>query len=139
MDEEKKHPGQPAKYNSAEELKQRADEYFNQAIAKGWKITITGLALWLGFASRQSIYDYEKQGEYSYAIKNARMKVENAYESRLYDSNAGGAIFALKNLGWRDDKNLNIGGQEDNPLNITVTVHNEAVKAPESPQEAENG
>jgi len=52
------------------------------------------------------------------------MQFENAYESRLYTGQAGGAIFALKNMGWKDDKNLNIGGQEDNPLSITVTVKN---------------
>ena len=109
------HPGQPAKYTSCEELKKKADGYFAEAIEKGWKITITGLALWLGFQSRQSIYDYEKHGEFSYVIKNARLKVENAYESRLYDSNAG-----------KDDRNLNVGGQEDNPLNITVTVDQKA-------------
>ena len=116
------HAGQPAKYKSPEKLKEKADEYFLEAFKHGWKITITGLALWLGFQSRQSIYDYGKRGKFSYVIKNAILKVENAYESRLYDSNAGGAIFSLKNMGWRDDRNFNIGGQEDNPLNITITV-----------------
>ena len=101
MDNEK-HPGQPPKYSSPEELKKKADEYFAEAIERNWKITITGLALWLGFQSRQSIYDYEKHGEFSYVIKRARLKVENAYESRLYEPNAGGAIFSLKNMGWKD-------------------------------------
>jgi len=122
MDEEKKHPGQPAKYSSPQELKEKADEYFKEAIEKGWKITVTGLALWLGFESRQSIYDYEKHGEFSYIIKNARMKVENAYESRLYDNNAGGAIFALKNMGWRDEKSFDLKGE----LSIILVDEDEA-------------
>ena len=108
---EHEHPGQPAKYSSPEELKQKADEYFTEAIKEGWKITVTGLALWLGFVSRQSIYDYEKHGEFSYIIKNARMKVENAYESRLYTGQAGGAIFALKNMGWKDKQEFEHSGE----------------------------
>lgn len=66
--------------------------------------SITGLALYLGFESRQSIYDYEKNGEYSYTIKRARLRVEASYEQYLLTQSATGAIFALKNFGWVDNK-----------------------------------
>jgi hypothetical protein len=69
-------------------------------------ITITGLALYLGFESRQSFYDYEKRDGYSYIIKRARMRVENAYEHRLDSKNPTGPIFALKNMGWSDKQDI---------------------------------
>ena len=68
--------------------------------------SITGLALYLGFESRQSIYDYEKDGEFSYTIKRARLKVESAYEQALLSRYSTGAIFALKNFGWSDKQEI---------------------------------
>lgn len=65
-------------------------------------ITITGLCLFLGFESRQSFYDYEKRKEFSYIIKKIRLLVENRYELALGTKEVTGAIFALKNMGWRD-------------------------------------
>ena len=74
-------------------------------------ITITGLAMHLGFESRQSLYDYEKRDGFSYIIKKARLHVENAYEYQLQFGNSTGAIFALKNMNWTDkvqNENLNV-------------------------------
>jgi hypothetical protein len=62
--------------------------------------------LHLGFASRQSFYDYEERGEYSYIIKNARLRVEKGYELRLHGNNPTGSIFALKNMGWSDKQEI---------------------------------
>jgi hypothetical protein len=64
--------------------------------------TITGLCLELGFCSRQSFYDYEEKPNFSYTIKKARLHIERAYEAKLSGKEVGGAIFALKNLGWKD-------------------------------------
>jgi hypothetical protein len=61
--------------------------------------TITGLALHLGFASRQSFYDYEERGEYSYIIKNARLRVEKGYELRLHGNNPTGVNIRIKEHG----------------------------------------
>ena len=76
--------------------------------------SLTGLALYLGFESRQSVYDYEKRSEYSYTIKRARLMVEAAYEQALLSKYSTGAIFALKNFGWSDkmeiDNNVNLNG-----------------------------
>lgn len=90
--------GAPRRYKTAEELQKAIDTFFENET----HLTITGLALAIGFASRQSIYDYEKSGEFSYVIKKARLKVENWYEKNLSEKNATGAIFALKNMGWSD-------------------------------------
>jgi hypothetical protein len=32
------------------------------------------------------------------------------------------AVFSLKQLGWRDNQNIELGGQKDNSLNITIKV-----------------
>jgi len=68
--------------------------------------TITGLALFLGFCSRQSFYYYETKSEFCYAIKKARMKIESEYEKNLYNDKPIGSIFALKNMGWKDKQEV---------------------------------
>jgi hypothetical protein len=102
--------GRPAKYESAEDLENAIKDYW-QNLEKD-KPTITGLALFLGFESRQSFYDYENNGEFSYTIKKARLKIESVYEQNLHSGNPSGSIFALKNFGWTDksevDHNVNI-------------------------------
>lgn len=115
--------GRPAKYNKAEDLEKAVIEYFEtikgsfhyEADAedeskdvKVWDTpsepaTITGLCLFLGFESRQSFHDYAENKEFSYAIKKARLMIENAYEISLnYSRMPTAQIFALKNLGWED-------------------------------------
>ena len=69
-------------------------------------ISITGLVLSCGFCSRQSFYDYEKHEEFSYIIKAARCLVENEYEYMLQKANPTGAIFALKNMNWKDTQTV---------------------------------
>lgn len=115
--------GCPPIFESAEALQLRIDYYFSlfgkdisQDERKGQGIeiyenrpTITGLCLFLGFESRQSFYDYEKREGFSYTIKKARVKIENVYEN-MFGTKAGtvGSIFALKNLGWKDEQSLNL-------------------------------
>jgi hypothetical protein len=106
--------GRPAKYSTEEELQSKIDEYWDNLGDK--KPTITGLALYLGFESRQSFYDYEKKGEFSYTIKKARLRVENVYEQNLHSNNPSGSIFALKNFGWTDKQEIEHSG----PIKITI-------------------
>lgn len=101
-------------FNSVEELQKGIDSYFNGEMRKKTSFTkegvpieipvptITGLAIHLGFESRQSFYDYEKRDGYSYTIKRARLFIEREYEELLQVGNTTGAIFALKNMGWID-------------------------------------
>lgn len=105
--------GRPRIYDSPEELEAEVEKYFkwvegeydtenNKWARYGEPATVTGLALFLGFADRQSLYDYSEKPEFSCIIKRARTRVECEYEKRLSGNNATGAIFALKNMGWRD-------------------------------------
>lgn len=95
--------GRPRIYNDPDELDQECTKYFSQLKGEVTvKPTVTGLALFLGFASKQSLYDYEKNELFSYPIKKALLQVENSYETSLYSNAVAGPIFALKNMGWKD-------------------------------------
>jgi len=124
--------GRPRKWDNASDLEKAIDDYFNGecrtksiTIGKGLDAitidvpvpTITGLAIHLGFESRQSFYDYEKEEGFSYTIKRARLFIEREYEEQLHGNNVTGAIFALKNMGWLDTKSLDhtTGGEKITP------------------------
>jgi len=108
--------GRPSHYTNPGDLEAAIQEYF--ATIETGKATITGLAYHLGFESRQSLYDYEQKGEYSYIIKRARLKVEMGYESDLRSNNPTGSIFALKNMGWKDASRTELTGADGGPLGI---------------------
>ena len=115
--------GRPPKYKTPEELEAKIDEYFESGIPVKVKVvgnttvevpvpTITGLALYLGFADRYSMYDYEKKEEFSHSIKKARAFIEKHYEELLQSNNVTGAIFALKNFGWKDKQEIEHGATD---------------------------
>jgi hypothetical protein len=99
--------GQPPYYDSPEKLQTAIESYFNETDCPN---TITGLAYYLGFADRQSLNDYQEKPEYSFIIKRARSRVEMAYEAKLSGQNVTGAIFALKNMGWKDKQEIEQSG-----------------------------
>jgi hypothetical protein len=118
---EKDKGGRPALFETPEQLQEMIDEYFKSGIEGRTFIvgsglnkqsitveipTITGLCYYLGFESRQSFYDYEKRHGFSYTIKKARLKIERMYEEQLQYGNSTGAIFALKNMDWKDKSEI---------------------------------
>ena len=62
--------------------------------------TLSGLALFLGFNSRNEFEVYEQTGEFANHVKRARLRIEAEYEKKLHFQSPSGAIFMLKNLGW---------------------------------------
>jgi hypothetical protein len=66
--------------------------------------TIAGLAFFLGFNSRQAFYDYEVNGKFSQVLKRGRLRIEAMYEKKLHQQSSTGVIFALKSLGWNENK-----------------------------------
>ena len=100
--------GAPPFFKNKEEMQAKIIEYFD--ICEGGKenIKITGLCLFLGFESRQSFYDYENKQEFSYTVKRARMVIECHYEEGLNTFKYGGAVFGLKNMGWKDKTETDI-------------------------------
>jgi|SRR5690606_27525253 len=103
--------GRPPFFESPEQMTEKIYGYFEETSISD--LTITGLALFLGFESRQSFYDYGEKQEFAYIIKRARLVIENKYESALTDNNATGSIFALKNMGWKDKTEQEITGKQE--------------------------
>ena len=116
--------GRPLKFQDVGELQQKIDAYFEsrkptEENPLGLPMTITGLALWLD-TTRETLCDYGFKDEFSDAIKKAKMRVEEFYESRLPLANATGSIFALKNFGWDDKQTL--AGDPDKPFVTNINV-----------------
>lgn len=99
----------PRIYDDPEELDLECEQYF--ITLDPYKPTVNGLALFLGFASKQSLYDYQEKEEFSYPIKKALTKIESAHETNLYSNAVAGSIFALKNMGWKDKTEVEQSGQ----------------------------
>jgi hypothetical protein len=138
--------GRPATFEKKEELEEAIQDYFtngvtirkvvvgkvpNQQVVEIPVPTITGLCYHIGFESRQSFYDYEKYPEFSYTVKRARLFIEKEYEEQLSVGNTVGAIFALKNMGWKDKQEIETSG--------TSTVVWKEEKTYEAEQKADEG
>ena len=128
--------GCPPMYKTPEEMQAKIDAYFNSCygeyitdeegnlmtdkhghpvMRKPRPLTITGLALALGFNGRQSLLNYEGKPEFMDTIKRAKAKVEQYAEERLFDKDGvNGAKFNLSNnfKGWSEkqqiDSNVNL-------------------------------
>ena len=92
----------PAIWDDAEAFENKVDQYFSTEERPTW----TGLAIYLGFESRQSLEDYKTKPGFSYPIKKALLRIENEYEKAMFSKNPAGPIFALKNFGWRDKQEI---------------------------------
>lgn len=133
--------GRPPFYNTVDEMQKIIDEYFDSRKAplidkKGLPLldkdnmpimvdtkpcTVTGLALALGFTSRQALLNYQDKEEFVDAITRAKFRCQEYAETRLYDKDgANGAKFSLQNnFSWVDKQevaatNLNINEDVSN-------------------------
>lgn len=112
-------------YKSKEEIQEKIDKYFEECEGKVLKDkdgnpilnkyggviiigskppTVTGLALALGFSTRQSLLNYQAQDEFLDTITRAKSRVEQYAEERLFDRDGShGAQFSLRNnfKGWK--------------------------------------
>ena len=118
--------GRPPKYKSVEEIEQKIEAYFKSCEGEPLKDrdgtvltdkygaplivgrkppTITGLALALGFSTRQSLLNYQGKKEFVDTITRAKSFVEKYAEERLFDrESVQGAKFSLVNnfKGWSE-------------------------------------
>ena len=112
----KKTAGRPPKYEDYEEMHQKIWEYleWEEATSKG-KFTVEGCALWLGFASRQSMYDYkDKSPEFSYTMGRFLLFMKHYHAQRLtWAGSFQGSKFWLTNFG---------GYTEESTQNVNQTV-----------------
>lgn len=103
--------GRPALYSDPEVLKGKVEEYFDSIKPdkdgkNGKHPSVVRLALFLGFSGRQGLAPYKEMIEFSDIIKRALSQVEAHYEESLNFKGCTGAIFALKNMGWKDERTV---------------------------------
>lgn len=78
--------------------------------------TVTGLALWLGFKTRQSLLNYQHRSDkFNDILTVAKSKCEEYAERRLFDRDGvNGAKFSLANnfKGWSEKPETNSESEE---------------------------
>lgn len=104
--------GRPPIWTDPDAFDKKVDEYFDTSKQPTW----SGLALYMGFISRDSLRDYGLKEEFSASVKKALLRIECKYEEAISKNNPAGAIFALKNFGWRDKQEVETDGK------VEVTV-----------------
>ena len=128
--------GRPPKYKSKKEIEGKIEAYFkgcegeilkddegnpilnkygNPVIINQRPPTVTGLALALGFVSRQALLNYQAKEEFVDTITRAKSRIEQYTEERLFDRDGtNGAQFSLRNnfAGWNDKKKTELDEEE---------------------------
>ena len=114
--------GRPPKYSTPEELEAIGKAWKDQTLASNEPLTITGLALALGFTSRLAVINYEVKPDFVNAVKRIKLQIEAYAERRAMDAkgNPAGPIFALKNYGWSDRQDVSLS--TPNPLKIDTNI-----------------
>lgn len=100
------------------------DKYGNVIRVGVRPLTITGLALALGFNSRQALLNYQGKEEFNDTITRAKAKIEQYAEERLFDKDgANGAKFSLSNNfeGWREKQQIEADVNSEVTINIELS------------------
>jgi hypothetical protein len=116
--------GRPLKFNSAGEILKQGMEFFEKCRQQNRPITITGLCIALG-TYRDVLMDYqdERGEEFSNAVKTLKIFCENYAEEQVFvGKNCAGAIFALKNYGWKDKSDHSMTDGEGKPLSMSPII-----------------
>lgn len=132
--------GCPPRYKTVEEMQEKIEAYFKDCrghvlldddgyaitdkhgkpiILDEKPLTVTGLALALGFNSRQTLLNYQGKPEFMDTIMRAKARVECYAEERLFDKDgANGAKFSLANNfeGWKEKREI------DGNINSDLTI-----------------
>lgn len=139
--------GRKPKYESVEQLEAKIEAYFESCKGEilrdadggivfnqkdgtpvwvGRRMpTIPGLALALGFSSKQSLYDYKAKKEFLDSISRAQTRVEQYTAEKLFERDSQrGAQFALE-YGFRYRRDAD-GGKQEEPQRITMEADAEA-------------
>ncbi|HWZ35886.1 MAG TPA: terminase small subunit [Mucilaginibacter sp.] len=111
-------------FNNRASLNQLIDEYFERSKNDTNKhpdpVTLTGLALYLGFTNKEAFDEYEQMYKYRDSLTRARFRVMAYYESRLHHPSPSGAIFALKSMGWDHKVEAKKPNNRANSLTVKV-------------------
>lgn len=149
----KKAVGRPPKYKNKEEIEEKIEAYFKKCEGEILKDTagepildkfrqpviinqrpptVTGLALALGFLSRQALLNYQGKKEFNDTITRAKTMIEAYTEERLFDRDgSNGAQFSLRNnfKGWNDKQPSELDQEEQRAKIEQIKANTEALKA----------
>lgn len=149
---EKKAIGRPPKYKSKEEIEKKIEDYFKKCEGEILKTddgkpffdkfgnpvmihqrppTVTGLALALGFVSRQGLLNYQGKKEFVDTITRAKSMVEAYTEERLFDRDGtSGAQFSLRNnfKGWNSSQQSDLDLEEQKARIEQIRVQTEVTR-----------
>lgn len=136
--------GRPPAYKNKEEIIEKIEAYFEECkgevlfdregrpvldkngepiIYNTRPLTVTGLALALGFNSRTTLLNYQGKPEFMDTIMRAKAQVERYAEERLFDKDgANGAKFSLANNfeGWKERQSIE--ADVNSEVNITIEL-----------------
>lgn len=104
------------RYLDHEQFDEAVDKYVLDCEIKKEPLTISGLCLSLGFASRNSLDKYAQDPEFKESVARARLIIENSYEKNLTARGLSpvGSIFALKNVAsWSDKQQVQVSADDD--------------------------
>lgn len=139
---EKLPTGRPAMFQTPEQMQEAIDAYFDSCKPKFLTIngktildktgmpvidfnppTTAGLALSLGFESRQSLYDYAKREGFSYIVIRARTRIEADREKDICAGrNVEGSKFHLANMsGWKAEQ------EKKHDISVNASISNFSV------------
>jgi hypothetical protein len=109
------------------------DKAGNPFLFGGKPPTVTGLALALGFNSRQALLNYQGREAFNDTVTRAKAKIEEYAETRLFDRDGvQGAKFSLSNnfTGWAEktDVNMNLS-QSEASAKVKAMVENARSKS----------
>jgi regulator of sirC expression with transglutaminase-like and TPR domain len=92
-------------------MQEMLDVYFAKCDANKEYYRIEALALACGLAGRAGLDFYQARPEFEATVKSAKSKVRESYERLGMEAkNPAFAIFMLKNMGYSDQQQHQIGG-----------------------------
>ena len=120
------------KFKNPDEILTLAHAYSERCFDKRVGMTVTGMALALGFNSLDAFYAYERENkELGPVVRRVRTIVEESYEQRLHGTTPTGAIFALKCMGWKEGPvQMELSGRNGAPI-ATINSNMTAKEAQE--------
>lgn len=117
---EKNKGGRPKKFTAVEELQQKIDNFFVDCEEKEDIPDIEGLAYYLN-TTRKTLFEYEKQEEFSNTIKRTKDKIFYFKKQLAFKGKINPAVFifdAKNNHDYRDKMEVE---STNNNLNQDVT------------------
>ena len=125
--------GRPSVYETHEEIHDKIGEYlkWEETTSKG-KYTLSGLALFMGFATRKSLDDQAgRDAKFLYVINRYKLFLTHYHEQRLtWVGSYQGSSFWLKNFGGYTEESTVNQNQ-----NITANYGGNTIHTPPQPAE----